>query len=104
MAGDKAYIAASGAGVALTINAPTGPGAFVRVFSYHISAPTGVVAATWKSAANTLFTDYPSATGGPVDVEDSAGGVIDANPGEALTLTVDGACGGSVRFTVMGAG
>ena len=100
MPADKVYIEASGSGTVLTIAAPTAPG-FIRVQAYHLSAPAGVAKCTWKSGSNTLFSDYPSATGGPVEVVDNQG-VIDANPGEQLTLTTDAAVGGVVRYNVVG--
>lgn len=100
---DKVYIELSGAGTTALVAAPTAPGAFIRVFDRQLSAPTGVVKATWKSGSTTLFSDYPSATGGPVDVTTESG-CIDCNPGEALNLTVDGACGGVIRYVVQGVG
>lgn len=100
---DKVYFDQSGAGTLALLNAPTGPGAFIRVFSYHLSVPAAVATATWKYNTTGLFNDYPSATGGPVDVEDESG-VIDLPPNTSLNLVTDATLGGSLRYSVIGAG
>lgn len=94
---DKFIVASSGTLVA----APTGPGAFIRVFSYHVTA-AAAASVLWKSGSNSLHTDFVGPGG--IDPEDPEGGVFDCNPGEALVVTVTGTLSGCGRYAVMGAG
>lgn len=92
---DKFTIASDGTLVA----APIGPGAFIRVFSYHVSA-AAAASVLWKSGSNSLHTDYVGPGG--IDPEDAAGGVFDCNPNEALVIDVTGTLSGCGRYAVMG--
>lgn len=93
---DKFTLSGSGTLVA----APTAP-AFIRVFSYHVSAASAA-SVLWKSGSNSLHTDYVGPGG--IDTQDMDGGVFDCGPGEALVVDVTGTVSGCGRYAVIGAG
>lgn len=97
---DNFFITLTGAGSQTLVAAPAAP-AWVRVLSYHASAPA-TATLDWKTGSTTLFRDNLAANN-PVSTEDEEG-VFNCNPGEALVVTGSARVDGAGRYTICGAG
>lgn len=104
MSADKFPVAISGSGNQLIIAAPTGPGAFVRVLGYNLTAPAAAVVShsTAGSGGTVVGTDYLGA-GNALDRTDNSG-LMDLPPNTAYYIQTTATIGGSVRACVIGAG
>jgi hypothetical protein len=106
MAVGQAVINSSSSGDIVTVAAPTGPGAFIRVISWHVTSG-GATVVTLKSGSTVIDgTESTTISGGGIVVSECESGVCDCEPGQALVVNNSNAVAvlGVVRYVVKGAG